>query len=274
MHPHVNMALRAARRAGQIMVQAMDRLSDLHIEEKSRNDFVSNVDRDCEAAIVEVIRKAYPDHAIVAEEGGQISEGNVAGAGHLGQYTWIIDPLDGTLNYLQGIPHFCVSIGVLRGNQFEHAVVYDPTRNEEFSATRGAGAHLNGRRIRVANRVRMAEAVLGTGIPPAAIADYLDVHAGTFKDFTGQCRGIRRLGSAALDLAYVAAGRLDGFWELGLSPWDICAGTLLVREAGGFVGDWRGGDSFFKSGNIVASNPKLFRTMVQALRPHVTPAIV
>lgn len=274
MHPHVNMALRAARRAGQIMVQAMDRLSDLNIEEKSRNDFVSNVDRDCEAAIVDVIRKAYPDHAIQGEEGGQIAEGNAATAGHLGQYTWVIDPLDGTLNYLQGIPHFCVSIGVLRGTRFEHAVVYDPVKNEEFTASRGDGAHLNGRRIRVSSRTKLAEAVLSTGIPPHAVASHLDAYMASLKDLTGQCRAVRRMGSAALDLAYVAAGRVDGFWELALAPWDICAGTLLVREAGGFVGDWRGGDNFYKTGNIVASNPKTFRAMVQSLRPHLTPEIV
>ncbi|MCP5182705.1 MAG: inositol monophosphatase [Pseudomonadales bacterium] len=273
MHAYVNMALRAARRAGQIMVQALDRLPDLNVEEKSRNDFVSNVDRDAEAAIVEILRKAYPDHAILGEEGGRITEGNAENAGYGGQYTWIIDPLDGTLNYLQGIPHFCISIGVMRGAQFEHAVVVDPLRNEEFTASRGGGAQLNGKRMRVSTRNRLAEAVLSTGIPPGSIDDHLDAYMATVKEFTSQCRGVRRMGSAALDLAYVASGRIDGFWELGLSPWDIAAGALLVREAGGFVGDWRGGDSFFRSGNIVASNPKCFRAMVQTLRPHLTPAI-
>ena len=162
----------------------------------------------------------------------------------------------------------------ITASQFEHAVIYDPVKNEEFTASRGDGAHLNGRRIRVSNRTKLAEAVLSTGIPPGAVDTHLDAYMASLKDFTGQCRGIRRMGSAALDLAYVAAGRVDGFWELSLSPWDICAGTLLVREAGGFVGDWRGGDNFFKTGNIVASNPKTFRAMVQGLRPHLTPAII
>lgn len=274
MHPHVNMALRAARKAGQIIVQNMERMSDLNIEEKSRNDFVSNVDRDAEAAIVEVIRKAYPDHGIQGEEGGQIATANDASAGHQGQYTWVIDPLDGTLNYLQGIPHFCVSIGVLRGNQFEHAVIYDPLRNEEFTATRGSGAQLNGKRIRVAQRQRLGELVLSTGIPPATIGTHIDPYFAALKDLTAQCRGIRRLGSAALDLAYVASGRVDGFFELGLSAWDIAAGTLLVREAGGFVGDWRGGDTFYRTGNIVAANQKAFKAVVQALRPSLTPAVI
>ncbi len=265
MHAYVNMALRAARRAGQVMLQAMDHLEGLKIEEKGRNDYVSNIDRESERIIAEVIHKAYPDHAILGEEGGQLVEG--------AQYTWIIDPLDGTLNYLQGIPHYCISIGVMKGNQFEHAVVVDPLRNEEFSATRGAGAQLNGKRIRVTQRHHIDEAVLATGIPPGSIQAHLDAYMGTLKDFTGACRGVRRMGSAALDLAYVAAGRTDGFWEMGLSPWDIAAGTLLVREAGGFVGDWRGGDTFFKTGNIVAANPKLFKTMVQTLRPHLNAEI-
>lgn len=273
MHPHVNMALRAARKAGQIIVQYMERMPSLDIEEKSRNDFVSNVDREAEAAIVEIVRKAYPDHGILGEEGGQIAVAKEGPASHQGLYTWVIDPLDGTLNYLQGIPHFCVSIGVLRGNQFEHAVIYDPLRNEEFTATRGGGAQLNGRRIRVSNRIRLDELVLSTGIPPATIGKHLDPYIATLKELTAQCRGVRRLGSAALDLAYVASGRVDGFFELGLSPWDIAAGTLLVREAGGFVGDWRGGDTFFKSGNIIAANPKAFRSLVQAVRPTLVPEI-
>ena len=266
MHAYVNMALRAARRAGQMMVQAIDQLESLKVEEKGRNDYVSNIDRESERIIAEIVHKAYPEHTILGEEGGRIVDGN--------DYTWIIDPLDGTLNYLQGIPHFCISIGVLKGNQFEHAVVLDPLRAEEFTATRGAGAQLNGKRIRVSARTKLEEAVLAMGIPPASVKGHLDPYIETLHGFTGRCRGIRRMGSAALDLAYVAAGRTDGFWELGLSPWDIAGGTLLVREAGGFVGDWRGGDTFFKSGNIVAANPKVFKGMVQSLRPHLTEEIV
>ena len=266
MHAYVNIALRVARKAGQMMVQAIDTLDRLEVEEKSRNDYVSSIDRQSEQIIAEAVHRAYPEHAIFGEEGGQLVEG--------AEYTWIIDPLDGTLNYLQGIPHFCISIGVMKGAQFEHAVVVDPLRNEEFSATRGAGAQLNGKRIRVTDRYKIEQAVLATGIPPGSIETHLPAYTASLQQFTGQCRGVRRMGSAALDLAYVAAGRTDGFWELGLSTWDIAAGVLLVREAGGFVGDWRGGDTFMKTGNIVAANPKLFKAMVQDLRPHLTEAIV
>ncbi|MCZ6458407.1 MAG: inositol monophosphatase family protein, partial [Gammaproteobacteria bacterium] len=168
------------------------------------------------------------------------------------------------------IPHFCISIALMKGNQFEHAVIVDPLRNEEFVASRGSGAQLNNRRIRVTNTIKLEDAILSTGIPPGVIATHLESYMAMLESFTGQCRAIRRLGSAALDLAYVAAGRTDGFWEFGLKRWDIAAGTLLVREAGGFVGDLAGGDDFFDSGSIVAANPKCFKAMVQAIRPHLT----
>lgn len=256
------MALRAARQAGQIMTRAMDRVDRLHIEQKAANDFVSNVDREAEHAIIDVLHKAYPDHGIIGEEHGE----SHAGA----EYTWIIDPLDGTLNYLQGIPHFCVSIACMKGRQFEHAVIVDPVCNEEFVASRGAGAQLNGKRIRVSSAAKLEQAVLATGIPPGAIAAHLEAYMATLHTFTGACRAIRRTGSAALDLAYVAAGRFDGFWEPQLNSWDIAAGALLVREAGGFVGDLVGGDGFMDSGNVVAANPKCFKAMIQQIRPHLT----
>jgi len=265
MQPMANVALRAARQAGQIIVRAMDRIDKLEIEEKANNDFVSNVDREAEAAIVELLHKTYPTHGILGEEQGTSYESD--------EFTWIIDPLDGTTNFLQGIPHFCVSIALQKGRQIEHAVIFDPVRNEAFSASRGHGAQLNGRRIRVSQRTRLQEAVLGTGIPPSVVPRHLDAYMDMLKDFTRICRGIRRAGSAALDLAYVAAGRTDGFWEIGLQPWDIAAGTLLVREAGGFVGDFHGGDDFMRTGNIVAANPKCFKLMVQQLRPHLTEAL-
>jgi len=265
MQPMANIALRAARQAGQIILRAMDRLDELQVEEKGRNDFVSNVDREAETAIVDALHKAFPDHGILGEEHGQSFESN--------EFTWIIDPLDGTTNFIQGIPHFCVSIALRKGRQLEHGVIFDPVRNEAFVASRGYGAQLNGRRIRVSQRSRLEEMVLGTGIPPGSIALHLDAYMGMLKHFTASSRAIRRAGSAALDLAYVAAGRTDGFWEMGLSPWDIAAGALIVREAGGFVGDLRGGDEFMKSGNIVAANPRCFKLMVQQLRPFLTPAL-
>ncbi|MFP6817371.1 MAG: inositol monophosphatase family protein [Pseudomonadales bacterium] len=265
MQAMANMALRAARQAGQIMTRAMDRVDRLHIELKAHNDFVSNVDRESEDAIIEVLHKAYPDHGIFGEEHGESYPS--------AEYTWIIDPLDGTLNFLQGVPHFCVSIACMKGRQFEHAVIIDPVCNEEFVASRGFGAQLNGKRIRVSQISRLSEAVLATGIPPGSIAEHLDPYMAMMHDLTGTCRAIRRTGSAALDLAYVAAGRFDGFWEPGLSQWDIAAGTLLVREAGGFVGDLSGGDDFMDSGNIIAANPRCFKAMVQQIRPHMTPAL-
>ena len=265
MQPMANIALRAARQAGQIILRAMDRLDELQVEEKSRNDFVSNIDREAESAIVDALHKAYPDHGIMGEEHGQSFESD--------QFTWIIDPLDGTTNFLQGIPHFCISIALQKGRQIEHGVIFDPVRNETFVASRGYGAQLNGKRIRVSQRSKLEEMVLGTGIPPGAVARHLDAYMDMLKEFTAKSRAIRRGGSAALDLAYVAAGRTDGFWEFALSPWDIAAGALLVREAGGFVGDLRGGDGFMKSGNIVAANPRCFKLMVQQIRPHLTPEL-
>jgi myo-inositol-1(or 4)-monophosphatase len=271
MQPMANIALRAARQAGQIILRAMDRLESLDVQEKSRNDYVSSVDRDAETAIIDALHRAYPSHGIFGEEHGAAYTGSSAGTDT--EFTWIIDPLDGTTNYLQGIPHFCVSIALQKGRQIEHGVIFDPLRNEAFVASRGHGAQLNDKRIRVSRTTRLEDAVLGTGIPPGAIATHLDPYMDTLKEFTGLCRGIRRAGSAALDLAYVAAGRTDGFWEFGLAPWDIAAGVVLVREAGGFVGDLSGGDGFMKTGNIVAANTKCFKLMVQRLRPHLTPAL-
>jgi len=262
MHAMANMALRAARRAGNILLQSMDRLDELKIEEKAPNDFVSNVDRESEAAIIEVLHKAYPDHAILGEEQG------LSVTSESGEYTWLIDPLDGTLNYLRGIPHFCISIALKKGRHIEHGVIIDPVRNEEWVASRGGGAHLNGKRIRVSKTQRLSGAILSTGLPPGA-KDRLDPHMDIVKQMTSACLAIRRQGSAALDLAYTAAGRIDGYWEMGLQTWDIAAGSLLVKEAGGFVSDLQGGDGYLDSGDVVAGNPKCFKAMVAGIRPHV-----
>ncbi len=260
MHPMANTALRAARRAGQILLQGMDRLDRIHVEEKAPNDFVSSIDFQAEDAIAEMLRKGYPDLAIQGEERGLAGPDGA-------EATWIVDPLDGTLNYLCGIPHFAVSIALKRGRHIEHGVIVDPVRNEEWVASRGAGAHLNGRRIRVSPVQRLDNAVLATGIPPGA-RGRMEEYMAALRHFMEQCRSVRRQGSAALDLAYTAAGRVDAFLEIGLSPWDVAAGALLVREAGGFVGDLNGGDTWLETGDIVAANPKCFKAVIARVRAH------
>jgi myo-inositol-1(or 4)-monophosphatase len=264
--PQVNIALRAARAAGDLITRSLNRLDDLTIVDKGRNDFVSEVDRQAEQRIVQTIRRAYPNDNVLAEEGGQVAgrEPN--------ETTWIIDPLDGTTNFLHGFPQFSVSIAVSVKGRLEHAVVYDPLRNEVFSASRGAGARLNDKRIRVTNAKGLAGALLGTGFPYRQ-HEHLDAYLAMFRDLLLPTAGIRRPGSAALDLAYVAAGRLDGFWEAGLRPWDMAAGALLIREAGGLVGDFGGGERFLETGNIVAGAPKVFRDILKTLRPHLPAAL-
>jgi len=263
MHPMVNIALAAARKAGEIIARAADRLDLIEVGRKSGNDFVTEIDKAAEREIISSLRKAYPEHLILAEESG--ASGDAARAGG---YQWIVDPLDGTTNFMRGIPHFAVSIACVRDGRLEHAVVLDPVRREEFTATRGAGAQLNGRRIRVSARAGLKEAVLGTGIPfcEPSIKE-LPAYLQTLEQFASRTAGIRRAGAAALDLAYVAAGRLDGFWEIGLQPWDIAAGALLVQEAGGLISDFDGGNDWMENGRIVAANPKCLKAMLQVIRP-------
>lgn len=253
-----NIALRAARRAADFIAQSFDHPDGREVSSKALNDFVSDVDHNAEQLIIESIRQAHPDHAILAEESGATETDS--------EFTWIIDPLDGTLNFLQGIPHFSVSIAVSRGKHLEHGIIVDPIRNEEYVASRGYGAQLNGKRIRVSNRTKLEECVLGTGIPPGSIPKRLDAYMAGLHDMTGTVRAVRRGGSAALDLAYVAAGRTDGFWEMGLSRWDIAAGIVLVREAGGFISDLGGGESYLDTGDIIAANPRVLKLMVQSLK--------
>ncbi|HYW90998.1 MAG TPA: inositol monophosphatase family protein [Gammaproteobacteria bacterium] len=263
MHAHLNIAVRAARRAGDIIARYSQRLDEVTVTAKRRNDFVTGVDRLAEDAIKEVVRRAYPGHAFLAEESG--AEGDA-------ETVWIIDPLDGTTNFIHGIPHYAVSIAVRQRGRLEHGVVYDPIRQELFTTSRGTGAQLDGRRIRVGPRRSLTDAVIGTGIPFRDMT-HVDAYFGMLRQVTQKTAGIRRAGSAALDLAYVAAGRLDGFWEIGLQPWDIAAGALLVQEAGGVNGDLEGEPRFMGSGNIVCGNPRLFAALVREIGPFLTPAL-
>lgn len=258
-HPLLNIAVTAARKAGGIITRAVDRLEAIKISHKAENDFVTDIDRAAEKAIIEIIHKAYPSHSILAEESGH----------HAGDdYTWIIDPLDGTSNFIHGFPHFAVSIAVRHKDVIEHGVVYDPIKQELFTASRGQGAKLNRYRLRVSQQLSLKGALLGTGFPHKNI-DILDQYLKEFADLTRKAASIRRPGAAALDLAYVAAGRLDGFWEYGLSPWDIAAGALLISEAGGLLSEPNGGQNFLESGNVIAANPKLIDEMMSVISARV-----
>ena len=261
MHPTLNIAVRAARNAGNIIVRALEHIDRLNVHSKSDNDFVTEVDRAAEQEIIRTIRKAFPKHGILAEESGTVSGD---------EFVWIIDPLDGTTNYIHGFPQFAVSIALKHKQVLEQAVVYDPLRQELFTASRGRGAQLNDRRIRVTSRPGLAGALLGTGFPFKQ-QQYLDAYLATFKALFPTTSGIRRAGSASLDLAYVAAGRLDGFWEIGLKPWDMAAGALLIEEAGGFVCDFAGRNEYMETGNLVAANPKLLKPMLEKIQPHLPP---
>ncbi|MCB1667106.1 MAG: inositol monophosphatase [Pseudomonadales bacterium] len=263
MEPMVNIALRAARKAGEMIARASDRTDLIKIDEKGLNDYVTEIDRASEKEVIYHLRKAYPDHCITGEESGFLK-------GENSDYEWIIDPLDGTTNFIHGIPHFAVSIGCVYKGRLEHAVVLDPMRQEEFTASRGRGAYLNGKRIRVSGHSKMAGAIVGTGIPfNSPSIDHMEPYLKCLTELASQSSGIRRLGVASLDLAYLAAGRLDTFWEMSLKPWDIAAGLLLVKEAGGLVSDFQGGDHYMESGNIVSATPKLFKPTLQVVQKHL-----
>lgn len=251
MHPIVNVAVRAARRAGAIILRHHTRVADLEVSRKGRGNFATEVDRAAERAIISTVREFYPGHGFLAEEGG-------ARPGKE-EVTWIVDPLDGTTNYLHEIPHYAVSIAVRAKGRLEHAVIYDPRRNELFTATRGWGAQLDNRRIRVSRHDTLAEAVLAVSIPQT-----LDGRTGEALAHRGAIR--RRTGSTALDLAYVAAGRFDGFWGEGLHTWDLAGGVLLVREAGGLISAPDGGEDFLERGAVVATNRRLFREALRSIQ--------
>ena len=256
--PMLNTAVKAARAAGSIINRASLNLDQVKVEQKQTNDFVTQVDKDAERAIIDTLLGAYPTHSVLAEESGVTDNRS--------EYQWVIDPLDGTSNFIHGFPYYCVSIALLHRGIVTEAVVYDPNRNDLYTATRGSGAFLNEKRIRVGRRDRLADGLLATGFPfkdLAGLKNYMQL----FIEMTKSCAGLRRPGAAALDLANVAAGRLDGFFEQGLSPWDVAAGSLLITEAGGIVGNYLGNGDFIDSGEVMAANPKIFANMVRVLGP-------
>ena len=260
MHPFLNIAIRAATRAGDLINRYAGQLDRVKASEKQANDLVSEVDIKAEQIIIDTIHKAYPDHSILAEESGHTANKEE-------DITWIIDPLDGTRNFLHGFPFYGVSIALKHHNRIEHGVIYDPIRHECFSASRGCGARLNDKRIRVSQQTQLSKALLGTGFPFRNKQSLARPYLSTFERLFGECAGVRRAGAAALDLAYVASGRLDGFWEFSLNPWDIAAGALLIKEAGGLISDFEAGENFIKSGNVIAGNPKIFKALLQAIQP-------
>lgn len=262
MNPILTVAIKATRRAGKIILRYLDRLERVAVQKKGRNDFVSEVDRIAEDDIIDTIHHLYPGHHIVAEErGGKLAAGR--------EFEWIIDPLDGTTNYLHGHPQFAVSVAVRQNGQLQHGVIFDPLRDEMYTASRGQGAQLNNRRIRVTNQGKLARALLATGFPhrdPAHFEPWMNC----FKALLPRVVDIRRCGCAALDLAYLACGRLDGYWESGLEAWDLAAGGLLVREAGGLVADFQGKQDFLETGQIVAANQALFNELMMIIRTGTT----
>ena len=260
MDPRLNIAIRAARKAGSVISQYADHIDSLKITEKSRNDFVSEVDCAAEKEIISILKRSYPDHAILAEESGE-KTGN--------ENVWIIVPLDGTTNFLHGFPVFAVSIALKCRDNIEVGVVYDPIRQDIFAASRGSGATLNDRKIRVTPKKTLEGALLGTGFPYRDLS-YMDNYLKMFSELMKDTAGIRRAGSAAIDLAYVAAGRLDGFWEIGLKPWDMAAGILLINEAGGTVSDFNDDKNSLECGQIVAGNHKIHQAILRIIEPYIT----
>ncbi len=260
MEPIINIATTCARSAGNIILRYHNKIETLNITNKAANDFVSEVDKKAEDIIITTIKKHFPKHSILGEESGEIIGDN--------DYKWVIDPLDGTTNYLHGLPHYAVSIALFVKGKVKHGVIYDPFKDELFYASQGNGAFLNNKRIRVSVTNGLENTLIGTGFPfkqPQHLACYLK----TFKAIHPHVAGIRRAGSAALDLAYLAAARFDGFWEIGLQTWDIAAGALLVKEAGGFIGDFSGNDNYFNTGNVVAGNKIVFKEILKIIQPHL-----
>lgn len=257
----LNVAIKAARAAGAIINRAALDVESVRVSLKQSNDFLTEIDQAAEASIIGILRTAYPGHGILAEESGRTH-----GAEH-SDFVWIVDPLDGTTNFIHGFPVYCVSIALAVKGKIEQAVVYDPTRNDLFCATKGRGAYLNDRRIRVAKRIRMQDCLISTGFPYRS-TDNVPTYLNMLGEIIGQCAGVRRPGAAALDLAYLAAGFTDGFFEKGLQPWDVAAGSLLVTEAGGLVGNFTGESDFLDQGECIAANPRIYGQLVTTLEKY------
>lgn len=261
MNPILNTAFKAARKAGDMMIRASNNLSAIKVDSKAFNDFVSDIDRMSESILIEALKEAYPQHKITTEESGSHGKARA-------EYEWIIDPLDGTTNYLHGHPQFAISMALLHKGVLQEALVYAPERNDLYLASRGKGALLNDRRIRVSNRIELNQCLIGTGFP-VVVQSMMDTYLAILKDFLSKTAGARREGAASLDLCALATGRFDGFFEFNLKPWDIAAGALIAKEAGAIVTDMQGEQNWLDSGDIVAANPKVLAQMLQIIGTHL-----
>lgn len=259
MHPYVNTALTAARKAADVIMRGYQRPDLLKISKKQTKDFVTNIDKAAEHAIIDTLRTAYPNHGFLGEESGLSKTAS-------DEYVWIIDPIDGTNNFIHGISHFSISIALQYRNKIEHGLIYDPVRDDLFTASRGEGAQKNNRRIRVSQRYDFEDCLIGTGTNFRE-TKYNDVYYAALKEIALACLSVRSCGSAALDLAYIASGQLDGYFKLGLSLWDVAAGVLLVKEAGGLISDFHGGENYLKTGNIITANAKVFKELLKYIKP-------
>ncbi|MEO7773445.1 MAG: inositol monophosphatase family protein [Steroidobacteraceae bacterium] len=263
MHAFVNTAIRAARRAGEVIVRGLARFEGLTATSKGVNDYVTEVDKQAEAEVIDILYRAYPQHSFLGEEGGYRGSSDTV---------WIIDPLDGTTNFIHGFPHFAVSIACMHRERLEHAVIYDPMRQEIFHASAGAGAYLENKRIRVTKARGLQDSLIATGFPYSDNLVHIDAYLAMLKTVMSTTAGLRRPGAASLDLAYVACGRVDAFFEIGLKPWDTAAGTLLVTEAGGMVGTLDG-SQYRQGGNICAGTPRVYGALLDAINPHLPEAL-
>ena len=279
MNPILNTAFTAARKAGDMMIRASANLDAVKVDSKAFNDFVSDIDRQSESILLDTLFYSYPTHLVRSEEGGYfrasktregvtIEQMDAADVPAVPEYEWIIDPLDGTTNYLHGHPQYAISMALLHKGKLQEALVYAPERNDCYMASRGQGALRNDRRIRVSNRIELNRCLIGTGFP-VVDQSMMDTYLAILKDFLAKTAGGRREGAAALDLCALACGRLDGFFEFNLKPWDIAAGALIVQEAGGIVTDMQGNESWLESGDVVAANPKVLAQMLQIIAPHI-----